>query len=159
MIAPCDPHGTSAAVVAGDGGGFFGGDRRKKRPSDFKGLGWPPRSPAHFPEIRPQLGKNTETRPPRPVTEGLGEAPPPRIFSSSLSGFRSEFPRCCRAAGFVTIGIRGYVGRVACRQSGHRPEVSVRSSEPELVYERNLHLRRRAPWPRFFGLVVSSPSL
>jgi len=39
MIAPCDPRGTSAVVVAGGGGVFFGGDGVKKSLGDFKGLG------------------------------------------------------------------------------------------------------------------------
>ena len=79
MIAPCDPHGPSAVVVAGGGGVFFWGDRRKKSLCYFKGLGW-------VAEIRRRFGKNTEPDPPRRETEGLGEAPPPRLFSSVLCG-------------------------------------------------------------------------
>ena len=30
MIAPCDPHGTSAVVVVGGGEVFFGGDGGKR---------------------------------------------------------------------------------------------------------------------------------
>ena len=79
MIAPCDPHGPSAVVVAGGGAVFFGGDRRKKSLRYFNGLGW-------VAEIRRRFGKNTEPDPPRRETEGLGEAPPPRLFPSALPG-------------------------------------------------------------------------
>ena len=67
MIAPCGPHATSAVVLAGGGGVFFGGGGGKMSLGDFKGLGgrvgWSSQRPAPFPEIPPQLGKNTETRP------------------------------------------------------------------------------------------------